>query len=158
MPDDELVQPLWTPQSPSKASADEAQQQTVEYEAAARILAQGLEVRRILDGVVYKPSLLCVLESKLLTYPSASCFLTRYCRLRFSTPLKSSESTVWFPNRELLTVTLFLPCVLSVDVNKLVEVRQGYHTDGLHRAAKRPQFVKNAPVGIFCGGLGCPSH
>ncbi|CAD5226418.1 unnamed protein product [Bursaphelenchus okinawaensis] len=116
-----VVEPLWIKSDAQKEQSEEAMLRQMECEAAQKILSQGVKVRRINNGLISKPSLLCVYESKILTYPSTSCFVIRSLKTRFSTPVKSLE------------------------VTKLLEVRQGYHTDGLHRASKKDGFKKEAP-------------
>lgn len=36
----------------------------------------------------------------------------------------------------------------SVNVSEMLEVRQGYNSDGLHRASKKYSFQEAAPVGV----------
>ncbi|CAD5230392.1 unnamed protein product [Bursaphelenchus xylophilus] len=117
-----VVEPLWIrPESAQKEHIEEEKMQRLECEAANKILGQGVEVRRIAGGVVSKPAVLCVHDGKILTYPSTSCFVLRSLRVKLSTPIKTME------------------------LNRLLEVRQGYHSDGLHRASKKPNFRKDAP-------------
>ena len=39
--------------------------------------------------------------------------------------------------------------IFLVDVDELIEVRQGYGTDGLHRASKKYKFQVAAPVSLL---------
>ena len=61
-------------------------------------------------------------------------------------PIKGQEKVKnvlswWIISQNREKLILFL-----VDIGNLIEVRQGYATDGLHKAAKKIKFQERAPV------------
>lgn len=96
---------------------------TKEYDDAVQMLEEGIPVKRVKNSKVDCPSLLKIEGAALLRYPATTSLLQR---MKFRCQ----------PTEKL------------VDVASLIEIRQGYNTDGLHQAAKHFKFQERAPVSL----------
>jgi phosphatidylinositol phospholipase C delta len=90
-----------------------------EVEAAFKALEDGVNVRRIKRTKIQQPMPILLHDRKWLKYPTWPGACIKMCK----------------PTKELK----------EVDIDELIEVRQGYGTDGLHRASKKYKFQVAAP-------------
>uniref|UniRef100_A0AC35FS96 Phosphoinositide phospholipase C n=1 Tax=Panagrolaimus sp. PS1159 TaxID=55785 RepID=A0AC35FS96_9BILA len=91
-----------------------------QVEAAIKALEDGVHVQRIKHTKIQRPMPILLHERKWLKYPT---WPTAAC-LKMCKPVKELK---------------------EVDIDELIEVRQGYGTDGLHRASKKFKFQVAAP-------------
>ncbi|KAH7729581.1 phosphatidylinositol-specific phospholipase C [Aphelenchoides avenae] len=89
-----------------------------EVDEAFRTLEEGILIRRIKRSKIHVPSALAVEQQHLLRYPVSAVGPFAVC---------NGKQTK------------------TVDLARLLEVRQGYNTDGLHAAAKKFEFQERAP-------------
>jgi hypothetical protein len=95
-----------------------------QVEAAIKALEDGVHVQRIKHTKIQRPMPILLHERKWLKYPT---WPTAAC-LKMCKPVKELK---------------------EVDIDELIEVRQGYGTDGLHRASKKFKFQVAAPVRLL---------
>ncbi|KAI6181026.1 Phosphoinositide phospholipase C [Aphelenchoides besseyi] len=94
-----------------------------EVEEFLRVLEEGIEVKRVKSTKIHKPSVITIDEhQKKLQYPATA------------NPLNKFVGKCSAANRHK-----------KIDITNLMEVREGYKTDGLHKASKIFEFRERAP-------------
>ncbi|KAE9555680.1 hypothetical protein FO519_001151 [Halicephalobus sp. NKZ332] len=107
-----------TQQFPNTVNGVPQQPFNEQLEAALKALEDGIHVRRIKRAKIHEPQPILLDDRKWLKYPM-SVNPMKFCK----------------PHKALK----------KVDVEQVIEVRQGYGTDGLHRASKSFKFQEAAP-------------